>query len=134
MFQVGARDARLPNKAEVLAMRLSDPEAVQLPKPLAISEAFLRRNPIFHYQLSERNLVVITSRQGANRVYDAGDLRVVGYLDEQRVTDQAGRVWRVDEEALMLEADPDVRRLRLPAHRAFWFGWYAQFPQTELVQ
>ena len=23
---------------------------------------------------------------------------------------------------------------RLPAHRAFWFGWYAQFPKTELVK
>ena len=21
---------------------------------------------------------------------------------------------------------------RLPANRAFWFGWFAQFPQTEL--
>jgi hypothetical protein len=23
---------------------------------------------------------------------------------------------------------------RLPAHRAFWFGWHAAFPQTQLVK
>jgi len=23
---------------------------------------------------------------------------------------------------------------RLPAHRAFWFGWYAAYPQTRLVK
>jgi len=23
---------------------------------------------------------------------------------------------------------------RLPARRAFWFGWFAQFPDTELVR
>ena len=73
--------------AEVLAMRLSDPESVQPPKPLAISEALLRRNPIFHCQLSGRNLVVMTSLQGANRVYDGRYLRVVGYPDKERATD-----------------------------------------------
>ena len=23
---------------------------------------------------------------------------------------------------------------RLPAHRAFWFGWYAAYPATRLVK
>ena len=76
----------------------------------------------------------MTSRQGANRVYDAQDLRVVGHLDEQRVVDQMGRVWRIGEDALVLDADFGVRRPRIPAQRAFWFGWYAQFPNTELIR
>jgi hypothetical protein len=25
-------------------------------------------------------------------------------------------------------------RPRVPARRAFWFGWFAQFPETELVK
>ena len=35
---------------------------------------------------------------------------------------------------LRLAADAGVRRARLPAQRAFWFGWYAQFPATELIR
>ena len=23
---------------------------------------------------------------------------------------------------------------RIPAHRAFWFGWYAQYPATRLIR
>ena len=49
------------------------------------------------------------------------------------VVDETDRVWRVTEAALALESDPSERRARLPAHRAFWFGWYAQFPDTELI-
>lgn len=134
MFQVGERDGRLPNKAEVLVMRLTDPGSGEPALPLAISEAFLGRQRVFHHRFAGRNLVVVTSRQGANRVYDAQDLRVVGHLDEQRVVDQMGRVWRIGEDALMLDTDFGVRRPRIPAQRAFWFGWYAQFPNTELIR
>jgi hypothetical protein len=27
-----------------------------------------------------------------------------------------------------------VEGQRIPAHRAFWFGWYAQFPNTRLIK
>ena len=27
-----------------------------------------------------------------------------------------------------------VRLPRVAAQRAFWFGWYAQFPETELIK
>ena len=37
----------------------------------------------------------------------------------------------MEEEALVL-VDGDERLERLPGHAAFWFGWYAQFPETEV--
>ena len=47
--------------------------------------------------------------------------------------DDSGTIWRVTE-APLTRAD-DVQQLkRLPAHRAFWFGLYADFPETRLVQ
>ena len=54
-------------------------------------------------------------------------------LEGERVADDAGRAWRIAEDALVLETDPATRRARVAAQRAFWFGWYAQFPDTELV-
>ncbi len=47
--------------------------------------------------------------------------------------DTEGREWRVDEDFLVATFDPDVRLPRLAAHRAFWFGWYAQHPDTVLI-
>ena len=79
-------------------------------------------------------MVVVTSEQGANRVYDAQDVRFAQAVDADRVADDTGRPWRVTEDALVLDRDPSVRRVRVPAQRAFWFGWYAQFPDTALIQ
>jgi hypothetical protein len=39
----------------------------------------------------------------------------------------------MDEDALRAEDGDPPLLARLPARRAFWFGWFAQFPDTELV-
>ena len=134
MFQVSETDDRLKNKEEVLVMRLDDPTIAGKRRPLAITVRFLSNNRVFHHRFAGRSLVVVTSEHGANRVYDAQDIRFARHVDAQRVTDEAGRSWRVTEEGLMLESDSNVLRVRVPAQRAFWFGWYAQFPDTELIK
>ena len=133
MFAVSRRDARLPNKEEVLVLRLPDPERPGELLPLAVTARFLLRNRVFHHDFAGRNLVIVTSEQGANRVYDAGDVRFERRTDGERVADAAGRTWRITEGALVREDDAGGRLARVPAQRAFWFGWYAQFPDTELV-
>ena len=114
-------------------MRFDDPDSGRR-LPLAITASHLAANRVFHHRFAGRNLVVVTSEAGANRVYDAGDTRFVQPAGAGEVADDAGRVWRVTEAALVLAADAGVRRARLPAQRAFWFGWYAQFPATELIR
>jgi len=134
MFPVSDTDDRLKNKEEVLTMLLEDPERAGARRPLAITARFLKRNRVFHTEVAGRRLVIITSEAGANRVYEAGDADFVRHLDDRRVTDRAGRRWRITEEALALETDAAIQRRRVPAQRAFWFGWYAQFPDTELIK
>lgn len=133
MFPVSRADDRLANKEEVLVLRLADPARPGERAPLAVSARFLARNPVYHHDLAGRRLVVVTSGEGANRVYDAGDVRFARLLGPRRLTDETGRAWRVAEDALVREDDPGVQRPRVAAHRAFWFGWYAQFPDTALV-
>ena len=133
MFRVSNVDGRLANKDEVLVLRLADPAADGRLRPLAIAARRLARERVLHHAFAGRNLGIVTSPGGANRVYDAGDVRFVRHLDDDRVADDAGRAWRITEAALVLDGDPEVRRARVAAQRAFWFGWYAQFPDTELV-
>ncbi len=130
MFQVSKMDDRLRNKDEVLVMRVADPSHPDRRRPVAMSVRFLMQNRVFHHTVAGRNLVVVTSAEGANRVYDANDVRLDRHLDESRVADATDGAWRISEDAL--ERD-DVRLVRLPAQRAFWFGWYAQFPDTVLI-
>lgn len=133
MFQVPDEDDRLSNKDEVLVMRLSDP-ATGASQPVAIAERFLRRNRVYHTEVAGHRLVVVTSREGANRVFDSVDVDFTQVDDPDVVVDAQGRTWRVTEDALVLTEDPSVTRSRVPAQRAFWFGWRAQFPDTVLIK
>lgn len=134
MFEVPNADRRLPNKAEVLALRLAPagaPAGAPL-QALAIDAAFLRGRAVHHLAFAGHDLVVLTTPSGANRVYDARGTRFVS-LASGVVRDDRGREWRAEEDALRL-AGSDEARPRVAAHRAFWFGWFAQFPETELVR
>ncbi len=127
MFPVPVTDDRLRHKDEVLGVLLArHPE-----QPLALSARYLAEHPVHHDRIGEVELVVITDPSGANRVYESADVRFVGFDGDATVTDQAGGSWRLGEAALTSE---DGRTLsRLPAQRAFWFGWFSAFNRTRLV-
>ena len=131
MFQVPERDNRLRNKAEVLGILLSpgSPEGEQ--EPLAVSARFLQKNRVFATELAGRTLTIVTSPAGANRVFDTGDRTFSRLLNNDQVLDDSGKVWKVTEDALV---SGEVHLERVPAHRAFWFGWFAQFPGTRLIR
>ena len=112
---------------------MDDPDS-EAQLPLAISVSFLNKNRLFSHRFAGRNLIVITSEQGATRVYDAQDDQFIHHGNNAKIVDNAGREWQVTEEALVLDSNSSDRRLRLPTQHAFWFGWYAQFPDTTLIQ
>ena len=128
MFEVPALDTRLKNKDEVFTVLLADhPD-----RPLAISAEFLAANPVHHDTIEDAVLVVFTDPSGANRAYASEDVTFTGYDGDRSVQDGSGMTWTMDEHALTA-ADGRVLH-RIPAQRAFWFGWYAAFPHTRLVQ
>jgi hypothetical protein len=133
MFDVWKKDARLRNKAEVLVLR-SAAETGDAGPPVAIAADFLRDHHVYHVDVSQLDLVVITTAAGANRVYRAASHRFTRSDREGRVFDSMGRAWIVEEEQLRATFDPALRLPRAPAHRAFWFAWYAQHPETALIR
>lgn len=127
MFEVPLRDARLANKAEVLGLL----PAADGGEPLAIDAAFLRTHPVHHERLGGSAVVIVTDASGANRVYASTGLHFDRYDGDRTLTGADGRAWQLHEDALR----SDGRTLpRVPAHRAFWFGWHAAFPHTRLVK
>jgi hypothetical protein len=132
MFPVPSVDTRLKNKDKVVVLLLEDEAGMR--GPLAISADFLEDNRLYHFDHAGQSLVVVTSDEGANRVYQSEGWRFVQRLGNDRVTDDTGETWIVLEDGLVAESDGRRRLPRVAAQRAFWFGWYSQFPQGVLIK
>ena len=128
MFNVPTRDDRLPNKAEVLALRSAGAPG----EALAVAADFLASRPVYQGRIGSTEFVVLTDASGANRVYESQGVRFADWDRQASVRDAAGGTWQLDEAALTSTTGRALKRL--PAHRAFWFGWHAAFPATRLVK
>ena len=127
MFSISTSDTRLKNKDEVLA--LTFPQVSH--QTMAIAADFLADNPVYHGNLEAKQFVVFTDDSGANRVYETGGKRFQSYDLNNVVTDSEGRQWQLSEDGL---SHDNLILARLPAHRAFWFGWHSAFPDTVLIK
>lgn len=127
MFNTPFKDDRLKNKREILALRF----AATPDEQLAIDTEFLDKNPVYENKIGQQSFVVLTDKSGANRVYDPKGLVFDSYDRDSLAVDGDGNEWQVEEQWLLAE---DGKKLpRLPYHRAFWFGWRAAFPETQLI-
>lgn len=127
MFNVPKLDKRLGNKDEILALIFPDVSK----QPLAISANFLSKNRVYHDHVKTLKFVVLTDLSGANRVYKTEGQSFVSYDGDKTVTDKNGTQWMQNEESLISSKGETLNRL--PAHRAFWFGWYAANNNTRLI-
>jgi hypothetical protein len=89
---------------------------------------------VYHTRRAGLELVVVTSDDGAHRVYAAGDTRFVSQERDGRLRDATGGLWTLAEMALMPETPEAPGKMRLPAWGSFWFAWHAQYPDTDLVR
>ncbi|MEM6885585.1 MAG: DUF3179 domain-containing protein [Verrucomicrobiota bacterium] len=134
MFPVPQTDTRLANKAEVVALLLPDAKTAttKTHQPLAVSADYLRDQPIFHVTSNGVSFVILTDPSGANRVYARQENQKFKLGDTpEKLEDQNGLSWSVGED--QLTATDGTTLKRLPSHRAFWFGWFAAFPETQLI-
>ncbi len=80
---------------------------------------------------NNRRVGLVTYTNGGEvRAYDRGERLFTPGPDPYTVLDEDGREWQVTEEGLV---GPDGETIpRLSGHLAYWFGWYAFFPETLL--
>lgn len=80
--------------------------------------------------VDRRSGSVTYTNGGEVRAFDRGQEYFEPGPTINSVVDSEGRLWQVTEEALI---GPDGQTApRLNGHLAYWFGWYAFFPETEL--
>jgi hypothetical protein len=126
-FPVWRKSDLLERETEVYAMRLGA-HAKAWPVEVVVRET------VINDRIGDLRLVLLGDPEsGAIRAYARGELAFRAGDRPTRVVDGDGRVWRVEEEALVPPDGAGPAPLpRLPGHVAFWFGWYGFFPDTEV--
>jgi hypothetical protein len=141
MFPVWQRNDLLPDKSNVYALRLDGvPKAYPidlLTEELVVNDSVGQTNVV----LIAPNGIVETSGRSARsgsdssyipgaeiRAYQRGEHTFAPGEDADTVVDETGAVWQVTEDALV-SADGTMLD-RLGGHLAYWFGWFAFFPNT----
>lgn len=125
MYELKSQDRRLNNKDEVLVLRTTDDQ-------IAISADYLNRNKVYSDKIGDRPFVVLTDQSGANWVFESKGIRFKTWNQIDKVTDHQNEAWSFSDAELTHSSGRTLKRL--PAHRAFWFGWQAQYPETRLVK
>ena len=144
MFPVWQQSDQLFNKDHVYALRLDEsPKAYPVTELLAAgvvndvvgetAVTLIAAGEIVEVEGTSQRVGPVTYTSGAEiRAFARGDHTFSPGADDYAVVDENGRTWQVTEEALI---GPDGETLaRINGHLAYWFGWYAFYPETELYQ
>ncbi len=132
-FPVWKKNDVLPPETEIYTLRWGS--AVRA-YPLDL----LAQRQVINDRVGDRPVVLVADPEtGAVRAYGrAGSTQVFGPQPSGRrsgrLLDEQGRAWRVSEQGLLPDGFEAPALERLPGHYAFWFGWYAFFPRTEVYE
>ncbi len=129
MFPVWKRDGSLEPKSWIYALRH---RAAAKAYPLEI----LFRERVVNDQVGSSQVVLVAdSESGSVRSYARGGREFAeGPTPGELLEPATGALWRVEEDALVPEPPGIASLRRFPGHRAYWFGWYAFFPDTALYE
>ena len=133
MFPVWTQSDALPARSQVLGVILGN-----VTKAYPLEE--LADTPALNDEVDGTKLLVLLAPGVAGgRAYLRGDIEfeedsLEAAPERLTVRDRSGVTWQVTEEALVATdggMNDGMGRLdRLPSHSAFWFGWYAGYPNT----
>jgi hypothetical protein len=127
MFPVAWRDKRLKAKDWIYGVIIDG-----LPKAFPLRA--LRKMPVANDRVANENLVLIAETKKLTvRAYERQAHRFVARQEDGKLIDSAHDAWQMTEEKLIRIKD-QKELFRLPGHLAYWFGWYAFFPHTEVYE
>lgn len=140
MFPVWQRSRELEDKSRIYALHLDG-----VPKAYAVEK--LVSEQVVNDELGDTSLVLVAQRgslevEGMNlrtgpvrydsggevRAYQRGEHVFSPGSEPGTIMDEKGSIWRVTEEALVGPNGESAPRLN--GHLAYWFGWFAFFPNT----
>lgn len=144
MFPVWQRDEQLATKDQVFALSVDDqPKAYPLEiltevgvvndEHAGLSLVLVAGDSQIEIDGVSRRAGSVTYSPGATvRVFESDGKRFEASETPQVLLDEAGQRWEITEDGLVSEAGEMLPRY--PGHLAYWFGWYAFFPETAVYE
>ncbi len=129
MFPPYLQSGALPPKSDVFGLEIG---AAAKAYPADV----LARERIVNDLVGGRAIVVVADRSGRDaRAYLRGGHTFALGAMAGELTDEAGATWLARDDALVMKDDDTAAMLdRIPGYIAFWFGWFASRPHTEVYQ
>ncbi len=124
MFPVAGIPDDLPVKEQVFGLTFGGAAR-------AYPRAALALTPALNDSVGGQDVVIVTTEGGGVRAYDRGGLEFQ-HGEGGELQDDQGRQWRALEDALESVDGPEQRLARLPSRDAYWFGWRAFYPHTDI--
>ena len=124
MFPVAGIGDGLPIKEQVFGLTFNG-------ESRAYQRSVLRHFPVLNDTVGGQDAVIITVAGGGVRAYER-DGREFQIGPGGQLQDDRDLEWKVLEEALENASDPAERLERLPSRDAYWFGWHAFYPDTDI--
>ena len=129
-FPVPERSDELETKEQVFGLVFDDEAKAY---PLSTFD----ENAVINDTLGGQDVVIIAAGAGSGvRAYDRGGhvfaSTETGSSQKMVLTDETGVDWRAEEEALVSLDGSGQSLERLPSRDAYWFGWYAFYPNTSI--
>ena len=128
MFPAYVQSTSLPPKSDVLGLEIGG-------NAKAYPVAVLARQRVVNDVLGGTGIVIAADSEGRDaKAYLAqGHVFLQGAKDRE-IVDEAGEAWLVADDALVMRGDSSVTLERISGYVAFWFGWYASRPHTEVYE
>ncbi len=124
MFPVGISDDTLAIKEQVFGLTFGE-------QSRAYPRDILTQESVVNDTVGDQEVVIITTANGGSRAYERQGL-TFQFSDDNQLVDNTGAQWLVLEDAMENLSVPAQRLQRLPSKDAYWFGWYAFYPDTDL--
>ena len=140
MFPVWQRSDLLPDKSHIYALRINgEPKAYPIEAVLAervvndelagTSVVLVAAGEMVRVEADGRTGAQVSYTSGAQvRAYERGDHQFTAGSADMTLVDETGTMWTVTEDGLISEDGATLPRLG--GHLAYWFGWFAFFPNT----
>ncbi len=81
------------------------------------------------------DVVVVAGESGNNvRAFRRGGHTFAFGTSSEELTDESGRIWLIEEHRLVRKGDAETALERVAGYVAFWYGWYAFRPHTEVYE
>ena len=126
MFPIWLRSDALETKEFVFTLIING-------QPKAYPLDVMKQERLSHDRVRAKSIVLLTEPEtGAVRAYESKDHRFELADGGELRHAESGDTWTVSEEALTSPTGESLQRIA--GHNAYWFGWYAFFPSTEIYE